>query len=135
MEAREDKNGMDRSVLSYIDVALQPESKYYLVLDEGMGQKVLFRVDGVVVHEFAVDAWRYGPGDDELVVTFSPQLPWRLINANIAYLQDSKTIFEREMTEQREAHDLTKELRKRLMPPDENEKEEKSGEKFPGQYA
>ena len=123
----EDRVGLERSVLSYIDVGLQPTAKYFLVIDEGMGQKALFSVDTLSVQEYEATAFRGG----EVVLRFSPQLPWRLINAGLVYLQDSKTVYEREITEQKELHDLTTTIRKRLLPETAEEKEER----LPGQYA
>ena len=121
----EDRVGLDRSVLSYIDVGLQPQAKYYLVIDEGMGQKALFTVDNLIVAEYEIAAYRGAT----TVVRFSPQLSWRLITSDAVYLQDSKTVYEREITEQKELHDLTKALRERLVPTTEIEPET-----TPGQY-
>jgi hypothetical protein len=124
MDKKEDKNGLDRSVLSYIDVSLQPESKFYLVLDEGMGQKALFAIDQLEVKEHEVIGYRTVPAITQ-VVRFSPQLTWRLINASEIYIQDSRTIYEREAVESRELHDMTKRLRKELAPADDQVQEEK----------
>jgi len=126
MDKKEDKNGLDRSVLSYIDVSLQPESKFYLVLDEGMGQKALFAIDQLEVKEFEVIGYRARPVVGvQTVVRFSPQLTWRLINASEIYMQDSRTVYEREAVESRELHDMTKRLRKELAPADEQVQDEK----------
>ena len=125
-EKQEDKNGLDRSVLSYIDVSLQPVGKFYLVLDEGMGQKALFAIDQLEVKEFEVIGYRANAADGvRVIVRFSPMLPWRLINASEIYVQDSRTVYEREATESRELHAMTKRLRKELAPADEAELETK----------
>lgn len=130
-ELKEDKNGLDRSVLSYIDVSLQPKTRFYLIVDEGMGQKALFAIDQLSVLEHVITGYREGP-PIQMVVQFSPMLPWRMINASEIYVQDSRTVYEREAQESRELHDMTKRLRKELTPADE--KEEPAEAKSTGQY-
>jgi hypothetical protein len=132
-EQKSDKNGLDRSVLSYIDVSLQPKTRFYLIVDEGMGQKALFAIDQLEVLEHVVTGYRDGP-PIQLVVKFSPHLPWRMINASEIYVQDSRTVYEREAVESRELHDMTKRLRKELAPADEKEPEEEVVGHGRGQY-
>lgn len=126
----EDKNGLDRSVLSYIDVSLQPPGKYYLIVDEGMGNKAMFTCDQLQVDEHQVIAFRDNPVIST-VIKFSPMLPWRLINTNLTYTQNSRTVYEREARDNKELHDLTKALRKELVG---DEKDDIQEVRPPGQY-
>jgi hypothetical protein len=98
---RNDKSGLDRSVLTYVDISCQPPGKYYLIIDESYG-KALFSVDNVEVHEHEVIGTR-GPFAAATVVTrFSPALVWRTVNKEDVYLQPTRVVMEREVAENKE---------------------------------
>src|SRR5260370_41537531 len=90
-ETPQDKNGLDRSVLSYIDVSLQPQGRLYLIVDEGQGQKALFSIDQLEVKQHEVVGYRDTP-EVSLVAGFSPLLAWRGVIEGKSYNHGSRTV-------------------------------------------
>lgn len=113
LSERADKQGLDRSVLTYVDIAAQPTAKYFLIIDESYG-KALFSVDTVVATQHEVVGLR-GVGADEVIVTrFSPQLIWRTVNTTDVYCQATRDIMEREAEETKQLRTFRDEIIKRV---------------------
>ena len=98
MTERNDKSGLERSVLTYVDISVQQPAKYILVVDESYG-KALFNVDQVHVFEHEIIAERGDGANAMLVTKFSPALVWRIVNRDDVYIQSTRTVMEREAEE------------------------------------
>ncbi len=98
MTERVDKLGLDRSVLTYVDVSCQSPGRFFLIIDESYG-KALFSVDQIQVKEYEVTAYRDSPSGVEVVTRFSPALVWRIVNKSDVYCQSTRTVMEREAQE------------------------------------
>ena len=111
----EDNLGLKRTVLSYLDIAKQPDSKYTLIIDEGMG-RAMFAVDEVYAKEHFVKGVRKvtdvdGNDVEDVVTVFSPLLPWRIVAKSITYMVDSKTVMDREHEETKSVREIIKQYR------------------------
>jgi hypothetical protein len=100
-EERVDKLGLDRSVLTYVDISCQPVGGFYLIIDESYG-KALFSVDEIDVKEHEVVAYRNNAHGSEVVTRFSPLLVWRTVNTKDVYVQPTRTVMEREVGENKD---------------------------------
>lgn len=101
MTERNDKSGLERSVLTYVDIAVQQPAKYILVVDESYG-KALFSVDYVDALEHEIIAYRRATQEATpatIVTRFSPALVWRVVNREDVYIQSTRTVMEREAEE------------------------------------
>src|SRR5690242_15718506 len=106
----EDRSGLARSVLTYVDVSVQPKGRFYLIIDESYG-KALFTVDQIEVGPNSISAYRDNP-TIEKVTEFSPQLPWRIVSTKDVYIQDTRTVMERDGAEAKELRDFRTKLLK-----------------------
>lgn len=110
----EDKAGLERSVLTYVDISCQAPAKFYLIIDETYG-KALFTVDSLTIGKYDISAYRdTGVGDSELVTSFSPSLPWRMVNKDDVYIQTTREVMQREGTETKDIREFRTQLLKEL---------------------
>lgn len=112
-----DKAGLERSVLSYVDISCQRPGKFYLIIDEPFG-KAMFTVDAVDVREYEIVATRnatnFGLVPEEVVIRFSPQLTWRMVNTTDVYIQSSRDVLTRDGQDTKEVRDFRSSLIKEL---------------------
>lgn len=106
--ARVDKLGLDRSVLTYVDVSCQSPGRFFLIIDESYG-KALFSVDQIEVKEHEIVAYRDTPSV-EVVTRFSPGLIWRIVNKTDVYVQSTRAVMEREAVETKDLRAFRDEL-------------------------
>ena len=108
MAEKVDKLGLDRSVLTYVDVSCQSPGRFFLIIDESYG-KALFNVDQIEVKEHEIVAYRDTPSI-EVVTRFSPGLIWRIVNKNDVYCQPTRDVMEREAGESKDIRAFRNEL-------------------------
>lgn len=134
---KEDKTGLERSVLTYVDISCQKPAKFYLIIDESYG-KALFSVDNVYVYENEIVGIRgiSDPINEEVVTRFSPNLVWRIVNQSDVYLQPTRVVMEREAEETKELREYRTKLIKDagLDGPAAGEIGERLGHDGQGQY-
>lgn len=111
MTERVDKLGLDRSVLTYVDISVQPPGRFFLIIDESYG-KALFNVDQIEVKEHEIVAYRDSRGI-EVVTRFSPSLVWRVVNKGDVYTQSTRAVMEREAEETKDIREFRDEVIKK----------------------
>ena len=107
---------INRGVVTHQDLLDQPAGKYLLVLEHGPMSSHMFFVDKVEVTDKLATATKAG----KVIVEFSPQLPWYLVNTS--YVETLTT--EEMLRRNSEDNKLMEQLKEELHPEKPTDQEE-----------
>ena len=110
---------INRGIITHKDLLDQPRGKYLLVLDPGPMSSHMFFVDKVEVTNKLATATKSG----KVVVEFSPQLSWYLVNTNYIETLTTEEMWRRNAEDSK----LMEQLKDELHPEKPNDQANEDG--------
>jgi hypothetical protein len=107
------RTALGRGVLSYRDILDQPKGKFYLVIEPSPVHSQLFSVDEIEVSDHQIVSKVGG----KLVTSFSPLLPWYIVDAGYVDMITTEEMASRSAEDDK----LMTNLRKKLYPKDKDD--------------
>ena|SRR3990167_2252129 len=108
------RNADQRGVIQYVDIQDQDPNNYFLMVDLGPMQNLVFAVDHIDIQDHVI----FGVAGGDVIVQFSDALPWYAVRSNYTRLITTQQMAEHHAVDNK----LMEELHKKLYPEEQNTK-------------